>query len=276
MYSQRVSICTPTFNRRPFLPHLIRAIEQQTYPTSLLEWIVLDDGTDCVRDLFASVPETGIQIRYEYSERPLSIGEKRNRLNALATGDILVYMDDDDYYPPTRVQHAVDQLNLHPDKLIAGSSAMLVYIHSQQQLYQCGPYAPHHITAATMAFRKELLQHTQFLNTDWYAEEKHFLKQYTLPVVPLDFTQTIVVMSHRFNTIPKEKLLECPEKTRTFPSSCSLEQLIPDSQLRTWYIHQLPLALQQYSLGGLHHKPTELIAAVLRQTQRINQSFARV
>lgn len=265
----KVSICTPTFNRRPFLPQLIRAIEHQTYPLHRIEWIVLDDGTDCVRDLIEPLP----YARYEYCPSPQPIGKKRNRLNALATGDIILYMDDDDYYPPTRVQHAVEQLALHPDKMIAGSSAMLVYIHSRKQLYQCGPYAPNHITAATMAFRKELLQHTQFQDTDWYAEEKHFLRNYSFPVVPLDVTQTIVVMSHCFNTTPKEKLLECPEKTLTYPSNHSLEMLIPDNQQRDWFIHQLPLVLPQYSQGGLHHKPTELIASVLRQTHRIDRSF---
>ena len=35
-----------------------------------------------------------------------------NFLHKKSKGDILVYMDDDDYYPPSRVSHAVETLNL--------------------------------------------------------------------------------------------------------------------------------------------------------------------
>ena len=37
-----VSICTPTYNRRKFIPFLIKCYEQQTYPRQLMEWIVVD------------------------------------------------------------------------------------------------------------------------------------------------------------------------------------------------------------------------------------------
>ena len=35
-------------------------------------------------------------------------------------GSIIVYMDDDDYYPPDRVKHAVQRLNGTPQALAAG------------------------------------------------------------------------------------------------------------------------------------------------------------
>ena len=50
-----VSVCTPTYNRRKFIPYLIKNFLNQTYPKSLIEWIVVDDGEDCVRDLFENV-----------------------------------------------------------------------------------------------------------------------------------------------------------------------------------------------------------------------------
>ena len=46
-----VSICTPTFNRRPFFPYIIKCIEYQDYPKDKLEWIIIDDGTDKIKDL---------------------------------------------------------------------------------------------------------------------------------------------------------------------------------------------------------------------------------
>ena len=46
-----VSICTPTFNRRPFIPYTIKCIENQDYPKDKIEWIIIDDGSDKIEDL---------------------------------------------------------------------------------------------------------------------------------------------------------------------------------------------------------------------------------
>ena len=50
-----VSVCTPTYNRRIFIPNLIRCFQAQTYPKELMEWIIIDDGEDSVEDLFKDV-----------------------------------------------------------------------------------------------------------------------------------------------------------------------------------------------------------------------------
>ena len=52
-----VSICTPTFNRRPFIPFMIKCFENQTYPRNKMEWIIVDDGTDKIEDLVSHIPE---------------------------------------------------------------------------------------------------------------------------------------------------------------------------------------------------------------------------
>ena len=108
-----VSILTPTYNRRAFIPYLIACIKDQTYPKERMEWVVFDDGSDSIEDLLKPEFRT-MNIQYirpplgdKGSETKLSIGAKRNRLHAAARGEILVCMDDDDYYPPERVNHAV-------------------------------------------------------------------------------------------------------------------------------------------------------------------------
>ena len=50
-----VSVCTPTYNRRIFLPQLIKCFQAQTYPKELMEWIVIDDSDKSVEDLFKGV-----------------------------------------------------------------------------------------------------------------------------------------------------------------------------------------------------------------------------
>ena len=51
-----VSICTPTFNRRPFIPFMLKCFEHQDYPKDRMEWIIVDDGTDVIEDLVSKHP----------------------------------------------------------------------------------------------------------------------------------------------------------------------------------------------------------------------------
>ena len=197
-----VSVCTITFNRRPFIQNMIRCFQNQDYQGDV-EWIILDDGTDPIGDLVSNIP----CVNYVRLETKHTIGQKRNRTHALAKGDILVYMDDDDYYPPTRISHAVDTL-LKSEALCAGSSRIHVYFDHIHQIVEFGPYAPNHATAGTFALKRELLNQTSYDESATMGEEKHFLKNYTIPMVQLDPMKTILVVSHPHNTFDKKKLLK--------------------------------------------------------------------
>ena len=94
-------------------------------------------------------------------------------------GEIIVYMDDDDYYPPDRVNHAVDRLRARPKALASGSSIVFIYFNDLDKIYQFGPYGPNHSTAGTFAFKRALLKETKHDDEAEIAEEKEFLKNYT-------------------------------------------------------------------------------------------------
>ena len=49
-----VSVCTPTFNRRPFIEMMFECFRNQTYPKDRMEWIIVDDGSDKIEDLIQS------------------------------------------------------------------------------------------------------------------------------------------------------------------------------------------------------------------------------
>jgi glycosyltransferase involved in cell wall biosynthesis len=201
-----VSVCTITFNRRPFIQNMIRCFRNQDYKGEI-EWIIIDDGTDPIGDLVCVVP----QVKYIRLTTKHTIGKKRNMTHEIAKGDILVYMDDDDYYPPQRISHAVEKL-MNSTALCAGSSVIHVYFDHIQKIVQFGPYAPNHATAGTFALKRELLKHTSYDETSTVSEEKHFLKNYTIPMVQLDPLKTILVVSHIHNTFDKKKLLLNPSK----------------------------------------------------------------
>jgi glycosyltransferase involved in cell wall biosynthesis len=155
-----VSVCTPTFNRRPFIENMFNCFRNQTYPKHRIEWIIVDDGTDKIRDLIekSDIP----QIRYFDVNEKMFLGAKRNYMHKFVRGSIIVYMDDDDYYPPERIEDAVEKLEENPQALAAGSSEIYIYFKHIEKMYKCGPYNPNHATAGTFAFRTELLKHTKY------------------------------------------------------------------------------------------------------------------
>ena len=246
-----VSICTPTFNRRPFIPFMIKCFEHQTYPKDRIEWIIIDDGTDPIMDLVLNIP----QIKYTYYKEKMLLGKKRNLMHNKCSGDIIIYMDDDDYYPPERISHAVQTLLDNPTFLIAGSSEMYVYFDSKQKVYRCGPYKEYHSTAATFAFKKELLLETSYNDDNALAEERHFLKNYTIPLKQLDSLKSIIVFSHKHNSLNKEKLLDNMEITRTMVTDYNINDLMPNNVLRQFYTQDMNTLLDTYEPGKPEHKP---------------------
>ena len=132
-----VSICTPTFNRRPFIPFMLKCFEQQDYPKDRMEWIIIDDGTDKIGDLVAQHP----QVKYYPLEKKLLLGQKRNLMHDMTKGDILVYMDDDDYYPPERVSHAVDILQKTPKHYVPVQVKCIFFLNISRKCINLAPMA---------------------------------------------------------------------------------------------------------------------------------------
>jgi glycosyltransferase involved in cell wall biosynthesis len=259
-----VSICTPTYNRRPFIPYMIKCFEHQTYPKDKIEWIIIDDGSDPIGDLVKHIP----QVKYFYYAEKMPLGKKRNKMHSECTGDIIVYMDDDDYYPPERISHAVEMLLQNPKVLVAGSSEMHIYSDNKKKLFQCGPYRTNHATAATFAFKRQLLSQTRYDEHALFAEEKQFLKDYSIPMVQLDTLKTILVCSHKHNSLNKEKLLENPAQSKIIDSKFSIDDFIKEPELKQFYIYDMNNILESYELGKVEYKANLLEQINKKEVER--------
>ena len=245
-----VSICTPTFNRRPFIPFIIKCFENQTYPKDKMEWIIIDDGTDKIEDLVSHIP----QVKYFKYDEKMTLGKKRNLSNEKAIGDILVYMDDDDYYPPDRVKHAVDTLRTSK-ALCAGSSTMFIYFKHIDKMYQFGPYGPNHSTAATFAFKKELLKETKFDEESSVAEERKFLKDYKIPFVQLESKKCILVFSHNHNSFDKKELLNQLPNPKVHETDLVPTDFVKEPEILNFFMKDIDELLNNYEPGKPDYKP---------------------
>ena len=267
-----VSVCTPTFNRRPFIPNMFDCFRNQDYPKHRVEWIIVDDGTDKIEDL---VEKSNIsQIRYFKVDKKMTLGAKRNYMHKYVRGSIVVYMDDDDYYPPERISHAVERLQSNPQALCAGSSEIYIYFKHISKMIQCGPYGPNHATAGTFAFKSELLKITKYEEHAAVAEERAFLKDYSIPFVQLDPLKAILVFSHEQNTFDKRKMLDNPHPDYLKESPKTVTDFIRKSNekpIYDFFMLNIDKLLEKYEPGDPKMKPD-----VLKQIKEIEESRAQM
>lgn len=198
-----------------------------------MEWIILDDGSDPVGDLFKdlNIPN----VRYIYEPEKHTIGAKRNRLNAESRGDIIVAMDDDDYYPPERVSTAVKAFKRHPNIQLAGASEVYMYYTDIQTIYKLGPYNQNHATNGTMAWRRSYAQTHQYDETVTHAEEKSYLDDYIHPMIQLPALNVMLVMSHSENTFDKKKMREQDNSPLVKKTGMKLQRVIRDKEIREFF-----------------------------------------
>jgi glycosyltransferase involved in cell wall biosynthesis len=93
----KFSIITPSLNQCAFLQRTARSILDQTGPFDL-EWLILDGGsTDGTLDFLKSLNDPRINWR---SEKDAGQAAAINKGFALATGDVLAWLNSDDLYLP--------------------------------------------------------------------------------------------------------------------------------------------------------------------------------
>ena len=229
-----ISVITPTYNRRKFIPYIIECYKSQTYPKDKMEWIIYDDGSDPVKDIFDNELSTIPNLRYIYESEKQNIGVKRNRLNKEAKGDIIIAMDDDDYYPPERVSHVVNLLRANTRVELAGASEIYMFYSDIKKIYKMGPYNQNHATNGTMAWKRTYSDSHLYDETVTHAEEHSFLEDYKHPMVQLNAFKTMLVMSHTENTFDKKRMRD-GSNPMVKETSLRLRDFIKDKKLRDFY-----------------------------------------
>lgn len=103
-----VSIVTPSLNTGAFIEETLRSVEQQDYP--YVEHIVLDSGsTDETMAILARYPSVRV-----VTGAPHGVSEKVNLGFSIASGEIIAWMNADDFYLPGAISKAVDALTRNP------------------------------------------------------------------------------------------------------------------------------------------------------------------
>ena len=209
----KIVACTPTKNRRWAWDFSRTCMDMQIRKPDL--WVILDNSSTPAEDWSIARDRDGILYERVYGPQP--IGWMRNRCLdiALAEGaDIIVFWDDDDYYPPTRISSGIKALEEDPTADIAGSSRMFLLLTRENIFLETGPFGPTHATAATYTIRRRYAERHRFLETKARGEELEFTEQWTAKLIQVPPEETIVVLGHGRNTVDKSQLLANPDLFR--------------------------------------------------------------
>ncbi len=103
---ESVSVIIPTYNSASWINETVQSILKQTYP--VLEILVVDDGsTDNTVDVVSSYQNP---IKYIYQNHR-GVSSARNRGIQMARGDLIAFLDADDYWDPRKIEAQVNLLH---------------------------------------------------------------------------------------------------------------------------------------------------------------------
>ncbi len=210
-----VSIITPTYNRRHFFKLAINAFLNIRYPKDKLEWIVVDDGTDKVKDIFEYTPELKNDPRIKYFEldEKKPVGYKRNYCVEKASHDYIVCMDDDDYYPVNSVKLRILELLKSGKDCVTCSSIGCFDINKYVSMVNVPPHRlpfSERISEASLCFKKSFWMEQKFNDESGYSEAKEFLAGRENKTHEISWEGVLVALLHNRNTSDKIMIDQSP------------------------------------------------------------------
>jgi hypothetical protein len=203
-----VSIITPTFNRRHFFKLAINNFINFRYPKEKLEWIIVDDGTDKIKDLFTEIPQLKNDSRIKYFEldEKKPIGFKRNFCVEKASHDYIVCMDDDDYYPANSVKLRIFELLKSGKDCLACSAIGCFDINRYVSMVNVPPHRypfSERISEGSLCFKKSFWEEQKFSDSSLYSEAKEFLTGRENRTLETSWEGILVALLHNRNTSDK-------------------------------------------------------------------------
>lgn len=115
----QVSVVIPTYNRASLIGETLDSVEAQTFTD--WECLVIDDGSsDNTREVVEAYCARDPRFRYARHEntetrRDYKVIAVRNKGLALAKGDLIAFLDDDDVWLPGYLEAATTMLAARPD-----------------------------------------------------------------------------------------------------------------------------------------------------------------
>jgi hypothetical protein len=211
-----ISIVTLLYNRKRFFDLASYNIILTDYPHKKIEWILVDDSDDPAEDASVEINKA-LQGRREFKmvyiplKGKRTVAAKRNLGVARATADIVLMMDDDDYYPETSFRRRVAWLTegqrtegqrTGPQCVAATTIACYDLVKGISAVNVPPMDIPlgQRVSEATLTFWKTWWEEKPFPEEVQVGEGEGFVAGREYEVLEIPPQQTIVALSHTKNT----------------------------------------------------------------------------
>ena len=194
-----ISVITITRDRRAFIPLVKYSMIAQTYPAEKIEWIIVDDGKDQIKDLVSDMKN----VVYVLVDEPMTIGAKRNLAVTYASHKIIVTMDDDDVYPSNSLLSRVAHMLAEPKKECLFSTVIPCYdVHEKKSFMNVPPIKLpmcERVSEATLCFTWDFWEARRFPDQQ-IAEGGSFIRDREHLCREMSPQDVIVSLIHKKNT----------------------------------------------------------------------------
>jgi glycosyltransferase involved in cell wall biosynthesis len=174
----KVSIVTPSFNQAQYLEQTIRSVLEQGYAP--LEYFVIDGGSgDGSREI---IQKYAGQLSGWVSEKDKGQADAINKGLKQAGGEIVAWLNSDDYYLPGAIASAVETFRQHPEAgLVYGN---VLSVDAQSQPFNLQTFQPYHlddlmsfriISQPAVFMRRAVLEQAGLLDESYHMLLDHHL-----------------------------------------------------------------------------------------------------
>lgn len=201
-YFPFVSVVTPTYNRHNIFDIAIFNWKNFIYPSHRIEWIILDDSPrDSIKMLKKKIPKDDKRIKYYTCKRIDTISKKRNKINQLATGEIIAHMDDDDYYPADSIINRIRALLTYSKQCVGSSSINCINLLDNTCFRTSGGIQDDTIITgeSALCYYKEFWEKQQYDENVKNEECKALLKNRTKDYIDLNSAFVTILITHGNN-----------------------------------------------------------------------------
>ena len=194
-----ISIITPTYNRKNLFNIWISNYERIDYPKNKIEFIIIDDGTDNLKSILPKDNRIKhIKIQTE-NNKPLTIGRKRNLGVKYANYNIIVHMDDDDFYPSYSVKTRVKILLQNRTKGCVGCTQIGCYdIYNKTSFTVCDTRSLK-ISEASMTYTRKFFEDRKYNENMEKGEGIFMIRGRESEIIQIPYIFVLIALTHKKN-----------------------------------------------------------------------------
>lgn len=180
-----VSIIMPSWNTAKFIGETIQSVKNQTYTN--WELLIVDDcSTDNTDEIVASFKDD--RIRYFHNEKNSGAALTRNKALREAKGEWIAFLDSDDLWAPTKLEHQINFMKKNGyslsfteyEKIDEESKPLNIYVSGPEKVNKRKMYNYDYIGQLTMMYSAKifgLIQIKDIKKNNDYAIRLQLYKQ---------------------------------------------------------------------------------------------------